>query len=472
MIAVILTCLPWLASAPAPALQPLAPQPVQAEVQAARVKKGVTAQVRPFFDRKTPLLLELKEGSAVEVVRQAVPWSEVRVPGGLVVWVHGEYVNWQDGLVYPKNSRLRARPKPSTAADSHPVGKLKAEWGLQVLARDGEWLKVLAPEELSAWVLTEQLDVLDSKPSSWGLGWKAAGNKRRKAMLATAEVVEPLPEVEAEATPEKAETGEVAQAEPNKVDVGAGEAPPVTQTPAEAGQTTGTEQATQPVQPAATQARPVNANATSEPATATPATAMRSARLDHLVSAEVLKKQPRKAFELAIENLNAHRSEVTSEPDLFSAALLENVDEVMTAVLMSSRDTQVVEEARTALIRADALRKFHRSTMEARARKAEVEQGAAPKAVQKEMQRLGGQGEGTWVGYIKYKPHQYPSTPFVAVRGDREVVVHSFDGRFYLKDYVGREVVLRGKWRATGEGGETKILAVEKLRVLPAKRSN
>ena len=124
MFAILLTLAPAFSAAPfsLPALPFCDAQ--EAELQSARVKKGLSAQIRPFFDRKTPMMLELPEGSLLQVVRQEVPWSEVRIPGGLEVWVHGDYVTWKEGLVFPKTSRLRARPLPSEPSAGWKLSKM------------------------------------------------------------------------------------------------------------------------------------------------------------------------------------------------------------------------------------------------------------------------------------------------------------------------------------------------------------
>ena len=437
MFAILLSLLPVLAAPPATV--PVLAQEGQSQTQPARVKKGVTAQIRPFFDRKTPMLLELPEGSLVEVVRQNVPWSEVRVPGGLEVWVHGDYVNWKDGKVHAKTSRLRARPLPSTSGNSHPVGKLSTEWALPVLDQKDAWLKVLAPEELSAWVLTEQIEIHNQPPIGWAASWKSAGEKRTQAVMASAKPVEAGGD-----EPQPAE----------------GEAKPATETEKPVAGEGGKE-----AQPSEGAAKPAEAAAVAEDAAAP-----KSALIGRAVGLELLKNDPALAVATARKNLDAHASEVTETLDLFAPQVLENCEMIFSAVLLKSKDAVLLADARQGLTRSDALRKFHASAITARLRRAEVEQGLAAGTLTKKdeaKQPLAGEGQATWVGHLVHKPHQYPDTPFVAVRGDREVLVHSFDGRFYLRDYLGREVVVRGTWRKSGKEGKQRVVSIEEIRVLP-----
>lgn len=452
MFAILLTLAPAFSVA-AP-ISPALPQSgeQEAEIRSARVKKGQSAQIRPFFDRKTPMMLELPAGSLLQVVRQEVPWSEVRIPGGLEVWVHGDYVTWKEGLVYPKTSRLRARPLPSTSGNSHPVGKLSTEWGMTVLDQNEAWLKVLAPEELSAWVLTEQIS-LDSKlPIGWKASWNAEASKRRQAVLATAVPVSPPAEVGGNT--------EAGQAKPKAdekpaVDPGTG---PVAGTP-QAGSKAGGK-----AEPA------VKDDASTGGAVPASAAPMRSPVLDAPVSLELMKEDPALAVITARKNLDAHALEVTETLEMFAPAVLENCEMIFTAVLFKSKDQILLTDARQGLTRCDALRKFHSSAMTARARREEVKQGLPAGSLTKEEKKKGplsGKGDATWVGHLVHKPHQYPETPFVVVRGDREVLVHSFDGRFYLRDYLGREVVVRGAWRKAGKEGGSGVVALQEIRVLP-----
>jgi hypothetical protein len=449
MFAILLTFAPAFSVAPfsLPALPLRDAQ--QAEIQSARVKKGQSAQIRPFFDRKTPMMLELPEGSLLQVVRQEVPWSEVRIPGGLEVWVHGDFVTWKDGMVFPKTSRLRARPLPSTSGNSHPVGKLSTEWGMTVLDQKDAWLKVLAPEELSAWVLTEQIAIDAKPPIGWTASWNSEASKRRKAVLASA-----VP-VQAPVDP-AADAGKVADAgTPNKPPVDAGTGGP-----------------TPPKKPGEAPAVASEGAAKPAAAVATEAAALRSPVLDAAVSLEVLKEDPALAVITARKNLDAHALEVTEQLEMFAPAVLENCEMIFSAVLLKSKDQVLLSDARQGLTRCDALRKFHTSAMTARARREEVKQGLPTGTLAKAAKKgpISGEGKATWVGHLVHKPHQYPDTPFVVVRGDREVLVHSFDGRFYLRDFLGREVVVRGAWRKTGKTGKDDakgVVSLEEIRVLP-----
>jgi hypothetical protein len=379
-----------------------------------------------------------------------VPWSEVRVPGGLEVWVHGDYVTWKDGLVFPKTSRLRARPLPSTSGNSHPVGKLSTEWGMTVLDQEEAWLKVLAPEELSAWVLTEQITIDAKLPIGWNASWNSEASKRRKAVLARA-----VP-VQAPGDP-KSEAGEVNE-----------EAGTPSQAPGDEG--------TEGVNPSKTAGGtpPVASEGVATPAegTASEAAALRSPVLDAPVGLEVLRDDPALAVITARKNLDAHALEVTEQLEMFAPAVLENCEMIFSAVLLKSKEEVLLSDARQGLTRCDALRKFHASAITARARREEVKQGLPAGTLAKAAKKgpFSGEGNATWVGHLVHKPHQYPETPFVVVRGDREVLVHSFDGRFYLRDFLGREVVVRGAWRKTGKTGKNEakgVVSLEEIRVLP-----
>jgi hypothetical protein len=412
--------------------------------QVARVAESQTAEVRPFYDRKTPVMVELPAKTPVEVLHQNVPWSRIKVPGGLVIWVHQDFVELKGKVAIVKTSRLRARPLPSTSGNSHPVGKLQQGDSLDVLDRENDWLKVLAPETLGAWVLTNQLALLSTRPADWDSQWDVAAEARRKEILAEAKPVvgveEPVVKgVEPQVGTEKPSEGEETAQVSDKDGVGEVSVP----------------------------VGSVYAN----PRDSAPES--HSKVFGKLVTSEFLKANPSKALKQAQSNLDEHATEVTDAIPFFDPRVVENCEMVFTEILLQKADGETLFSARRGLTRADALRQFYYAATVALARKQNLKEeltsqnASAAANKEKAIVPEGGTGEYAWVGYLKYRPHQYPKTPFMAVRGKREVLLFSFDGRFYLKDFQGREIAVRGTWREAPDDSKLKVLAVEELRVLP-----
>ena len=423
------------------------------EPQAAVVAAEQTAEIRPFYDRKTPVLLKLEAGTPLKVVHQNVPWSRVQVPGGLVVWVHKDFVQMDGQTAIVQTSRLRARPMPSTEAKSHPVGKLKKDQRLPVLDRQDDWLKVLAPEDLGAWVPSKELTIYETAPKDWKQQWATAAEKRKNSILATAKpvVLDDTESVEDDGGSEIGNGKEVAvdDAAKTTAEAGAGEKAKPVKDVAEA---------------------EVAVEGSGSPRVPGP---KKTQVLKKLVQPAAYKKDAMAALKTARANLDEHAKEVTSEPSQFEGAVLENCEWVFTEVMLENKDAETLAQARLGLTRADALRRFHQSAMEAQQRKQQLQKDLASQnasaKVKKDKQIVpeGGSGAYAWVGHLQYRPHQYPETPFVVVRGKRELLIHSFDGRFYLKDFLGREIAVRGTWRPTKANPKTQVLSVEVLRVLP-----
>ncbi|MCH2102325.1 MAG: hypothetical protein MK209_10440, partial [Planctomycetes bacterium] len=312
-------------------------------------------------------------------------------------------------------------------------------WALPVLDQDDAWLKVLAPEELSAWVLTEKIEVFSPPPTDWSSSWGLAGDKRTQAVLASAK---PGITGGKKLQPSEGEVKSAGNSEQSAV-----------------------ADASQKVQPAEGVAKSAEGVAI-----AAEVAVPKSALLGKAVDLDLPQEDPALAVAAARKNLDAHAKEVTEMLDLYAPDVLENCEMIFTAVLLKSKDSMLLKDARQGLTRSDALRKFHASAMTARLRRAELEQGLPSGTLaEKEgaKKSLVGEGQVTWVGHLVHKPHQYPETPFVAVRGNREVLVHSFDGRFYLRDYLGREVAVRGTWRKLSKEGKRRVVSIEEIRALP-----
>ncbi len=436
------------------ALLLFAPNQDQAPVlQPAVVAAEQIAEIRPFYDRKTSVLIKLDAGTPLHVVHENVPWSRVQIPGGLVVWVHKDFVEIDGNTAVVKTSRLRARPMPSTDSKSHPVGKLKQDQRLPILDAKDDWLKVLAPEDLGAWVPSKEIRILNPVPGDWDEKWSTAASKRRQEILATAKPVTNGVQVPVVDPPPKGDSAQKVN-EKNSVNGGVEV------------ETTESSSAVDAV---------ANTGSKLEPAASprVPDAGSQSALLKQLVVADVFTNDPLAALANARANLDLHAKEVTDTLARFSPEVLDNCEWVFTEVLLKHKDPQHLASARLGLTRSDALRRFHQSALDAQLRKEDLQQQItsrnASSGKQKEIKIVpeGGTGAYAWVGHLQYRPHQYPKTPFVAVRGKREVLLHSYDGRFYLKDFLGREVAVRGNWRPSDTHPELQVLSVDELRVLP-----
>jgi uncharacterized protein YgiM (DUF1202 family) len=116
-----------------------------------RVAEG-GAKIYPFHRETLPAIGELLPNTAVRMVLREGDWAYVQVPGGLDVWVYGRYVDGDSGEAVVNAADVRARPMPSTARNSYPLGTFNKGESVEVLEVQGKWKKVRAPERLGAWV--------------------------------------------------------------------------------------------------------------------------------------------------------------------------------------------------------------------------------------------------------------------------------------------------------------------------------
>ncbi len=120
-------------------------------IQVSRIGEG-GAKIYPYYRESLPVMAELSPDSEVRLVLRQGDWLYVQVPGGLDVWVYGRYVDGDDGPGIINAADVRARPLPSTARNSYPLGTFEQGETVEVLEVQGQWKRVRAPERLGAWV--------------------------------------------------------------------------------------------------------------------------------------------------------------------------------------------------------------------------------------------------------------------------------------------------------------------------------
>ncbi|MGB0953102.1 MAG: SH3 domain-containing protein [Planctomycetota bacterium] len=402
--------------------------PAQADLPYAEVASD-DVSLHAFYDSKAAKVLEVEKGLPVKVVTELAPWSKVRVPGGLDVWVHKDYVEWKGGIGHITGRRVRIRPMPSTDASSTPLGHFQKDDEVQYLNQDGDWFQVRAPETVSAWILTEHLATHTRGKEAWETLWNEAASKRPvdpKVVQETDEPEGPAGVEPADVDPETV-TEVVESAEGSEVAVEAEAAAPVLE------------------------------------------------RMPLFRGVDVA-KDPEAMRRKASERLEQLGSEVTRDSAAWDRRRLDNLEMVFGNVIWHSTNLESIEAARGSLTRIDGLRRFYYSRLAAdirRALAADDKETASKLEAQlaKEKKPVVEDGEGTSVaiGWVEYKPSVHANMPFRLSRGGSELPMHSFDGHQDLKEFVGREIVVRGVWREEKKLQAGRVLAITELRVLPAR---
>lgn len=388
------------------------------------------AQLHAFYDKKSAVVLELEPGLAVEVVAQLTPWSKVRVPGGLDVWVHQDYVAWEGSRGSITTRRVRIRPRPSTEASSTPLGHFQKGDEVLRLGQEGEWFQVRAPESVAAWILTDNLVFPERSVEAWQVRWQECAEARQ--VEGVEEVVESVEDPqEGLESPVPAPTGEgasgkVVEASSGKLDAG--------------------------------KERPNDAN-----------------RWVLFRSVDVA-KEPEGLRKAAVEKLELLATAVTRDDGAWDRRRLDNLEMVFGNVIWHGADLRSIDAARTSLTRIDGLRRFYFSTLSAEIRRAmsagERQRGELLEeqlAAEKIPVEVEGEGTSVEVGWVEYHPSVNANMPYRLVRGGRSLPMHSFDGHQDLKEFVNREIVVRGVWRRESGLQAGRVLAITELRVLPPR---
>ena len=390
-------------------LSALLPVPAQEEnPQAARVAVD-PVPVHCYYDARTPVVATLASGTPVRIVEAKEPWSRIQAPGGFPIWVHSEFLDVDEGWGQVTASQLRARPIPSTDSGAYPLGLLGEGMKLPVLAVLDDWFQVQGPESLGAWVLSASLDSAQ-EDEAWTADWAAARPPISLVPPGT------------EDRGEEDETLAGASSAPNK-------------------------------NPGLVKVE-VDALEGLDPATVAADLAA------GLVKAEIL--------------LARHSDHVTRDLDAYSSVTVAGVEAAFSTVIWNSNAKDDLERARRGLARVDALRRFRAAALAAVGRKAELEGEAAAAEASAKLRRSEKEEPSpletyTWVGWVEYRPRLFPDYPYAVVRGGRKHAVQSPDGRFRLRDFVGREVAVRGNWTRPSSAPGLRVLEISEIRVLPRR---
>jgi hypothetical protein len=413
MIAALALCLAPLPELPA---QESAPRP--ARVAAAQL------DAHAFFDARSPVVASFTNGTPLRVLEVKTPWARVQAPGGFDLWVHGEFVSWKgsDGTITA--GRVNARPLPSdNSQTSAPLGRFDKGDAVVRTGHEGAWIKVRAPERISAWVKLEEIEILGSQPEGWEDSWN-------QAAAARAPVREDLP---------------VPQ--------------PVPEPPQPAPNNAGTGPA-----PAAAAVVPA--------VTAAPAAAKRE--VGSFPAAQIA-KEPTRWLELAQRDLNIFRSALADSYGNWQDARAQELEAAFSNVLWHGTQPADLDGARRSLSGLDALRRSYGdwlATQHARSSQAgDTVSVATITARQTALHNGWGtelDGAALLCGWVEFRPAVNANRPFAVVRGGEAFLVHDFTDRWHLADYAGREIVVRGEWRVEEGAPEKRVLAITELRVLPA----
>lgn len=373
--------------------------------------------VRAFFDADSPEVAALTAGTPLRVAEIREPWARVEVPGGLDVWVHGDYLKWNGADGELARDHVNARPLPSTDERSRPLGRFAAGDAVVRVGSEGEWFRVRAPERIGGWIPLAQIALLDAPPADWDEIWRTASAARAPLREEPPAPEPPAPEPSGEHQPE---TGK--------------DSPPAA--------TDGAREASAP-----------------RPRAFPPAQVARD---------------PARWLGLAHQDLGALRAELAAGFEGWDGARAQELETAFATVLWHGALAADLESARHGLASLDALRRSYGAWLaagERRARAAGDELAAADWSARLDALAAGwgsdGDGGGLIAGWVEPRTGPDRELPWAIARNGQSVVAQDFDGRWRLADFAGREVVARGAWRADPRAPGGRLLAVSEIRLLP-----
>jgi len=192
----------------APSIAPPAPAPVQDELGLLRyVQTGPEgAKIRNVVGRGGLVLRDLPPSRVLAVYGENGSWLEVEVPGGLPVWVFGEFLRptTTAGLYEVTGKYVNQRPRPSSDPSSYPLRqKLYSGDRVEFIQRNDpskpfaqDWIQVWSPHGVRAWVAQEETRPLPDGASGktlWSQAVMAAMDARRGRAVDAAAPAAPAP---------------------------------------------------------------------------------------------------------------------------------------------------------------------------------------------------------------------------------------------------------------------------------------
>lgn len=112
---------------------------------------GTGVHLRAGFSVNYRSLRELESGEKVVVQQEREGWYKVTVPRSFLCWVHRQFVEIDksgEGVILADAVNLR----PTASSFYFPVDQVHQGTRVSILAEKGEWVQIVAPPEVPAWI--------------------------------------------------------------------------------------------------------------------------------------------------------------------------------------------------------------------------------------------------------------------------------------------------------------------------------
>ena len=138
----------------------------------------------------TAVLGTLEVGTPIRVLSGDSSWSQIEIPGGILVWVFGQYVTPADALHKISGTSVRARTTPATDKSSSVVGAFATGTTVEVVATKNGWKQVRAPSSFAIWIPTHHVQATKEITDEWQTEWRATRARRAAPSPTPAPVVQ------------------------------------------------------------------------------------------------------------------------------------------------------------------------------------------------------------------------------------------------------------------------------------------
>ena len=138
----------------------------------------------------TAVLGTLEVGTPIRVLSGDSSWSQIEIPGGILVWVFGQYVTPAETLHKISGTGVRARTTPATDKSSSVVGAFATGTTVEVVATKNGWKQVRAPSSFAIWIPTHHVQATKEITDEWQTEWRATSARRAAPSPTPAPVVQ------------------------------------------------------------------------------------------------------------------------------------------------------------------------------------------------------------------------------------------------------------------------------------------
>jgi len=184
---------------------------------------------------------------------------------------------------------------------------------------------------------------------------------------------------------------------------------------------------------------------------------------------------PESFFKIAIPQLESLGDQVVMDYQDYDFELVSLLETQLAYVLWHTSNGEHVESARSAIAKLDGMRSYYLSRINNQLIDTPLaQQGKLNPELRKLRNRAMFSRDTTEgatdivVGWIEFKPRVQATYPFEVSRAKNNYLVQSIDSNYKLRDFVSRQVIMRGTWRSTKEAEGKPLFAISEMRIMPS----